>query len=211
MKKLILGLLACLALAVAAAPVATASDWSNNKLDTAATAIAGHSVHVWCEGSWSEWIHTGDSVDQAWDGVYGFTILDDPVVYMNPDVCFDLHLLLSGADVGTLHAALALLTLAHEASHQAGFEDEGEAECHALPLVDDLAVGYFGIKARVMRPYTAIAHKKVGVRVNGHTVLRTVTTKTIKYKNVWNPWLTRMKADAKLWHSVLPAEYRAYC
>jgi hypothetical protein len=211
MKKLIIGLLACLAVAVAAVPVASADNWSESKLDTAATTIAGHPTQVWCEDSWSAWIHLGDSVEQNWDGLYGFTFMDDPVVYINPDQCLQLHLLLAGGDVGTANASMALLTLAHEASHQAGYADEGDAECHALPLLDDLAVGYFGVPATASVPYTASVKKKVGVRVNGHTVVRTVTTKTVKYKRVRNPWLTRLERDAQIWHDIAPAEYRTKC
>jgi len=209
MRKILICITISAALALAG--TASAGDWPNSHFDTAAAAISGHPTHVWCESSWSDWVHVGDEIGDDWGNVFGVTAPDTTSVFVNPDVCFSLHLLLAGADVGTVRAAQALLTLAHESEHQAGLWDEGQAECAALPKVEDLAVGYFGIQAMVMRPYTAIAKKKVGVRVGKHTVIRSVTMKVIKYRNVRNPWLTRLVGDAQAWHDSAPSQYRTYC
>jgi hypothetical protein len=203
--------IATLCVALSLAGTATASDWSSNRFDQGASAIAGHSTHVWCESSWADWVHAGDEYGEDWANVFGFTAQVTTTVYLNPDVCFSLHVLLSGGDVGTVNASMALLTLAHEASHQAGYWDEGEAECHALPKVEALAVGYFGVRAKALKPYTATKKRRVGIRINGHTVIRTLTAKVIRYRQVRNPWLTRLNADMMAWHNTAPAEYRTFC
>jgi hypothetical protein len=205
------GIVTAVIAALVLAGTATAGNWSDSRLNTAATAVAGHPINVWCEASWSDWVHTGDEFGTDFGLVWGLTAPTTTTVFVNPDVCFSLHLLLSGADVGTVNAAQALLTLAHEASHQAGYWEEADAECHALTKTEDLAVGYFNIRAMVMKPYTAIAKRNVGVRVNGHTVIRSVTTKVIRYHNVRNPWLTRLAGDVQAWHNATPAEYRTAC
>lgn len=204
-------LIALAVVALAATSVAQAGNWPDKRLDAVATSVAGHPVSVWCESSWSDWIHTGDSIDEDWDPLQGFTYLSTPTIYLSPARCFTLHELVAGIDVGSLDASGAILTLAHESVHQRGITDEGVTDCTALPMVSSLAVDYFGIPASVRQPYVATVSKRVGVRVGGHTVTRTLRTHVVRYRSVANPYLARLAAGAHAWHKSAPAEYQGTC
>jgi hypothetical protein len=194
-----------------AAPLAQAGNWADSRLDATASQIAGKPINVWCESSWSDWIHAGDSVHENWDEVGGFTYLSEPTIYVAPDSCFTLHALLGRESVGTLYAAQAILVLAHEAVHQRGISDEGVTECTALPLVPSLAVSHFGIASTMRQTYATTVWKSVRVKVGGTTVTRKVSTRDVRSRVIPNPWLKQLAADAHRWHRTSPAEYQGNC
>jgi hypothetical protein len=200
-------------LAATAGPAAASksSNWPLAQLDAASSAVAGHPVQVWCEGSWGDWIHLGDSVGVDFGTVFGFTNLDDPVIYINPDKCETLHALVSNYDVGTYHASIAILTLAHESVHQRGISDEGVTDCTALPLVPDLAVNYFGYPETVAQTKIVSYTKTVVKRVNGKRVTIKVRAQKAVKVTVANPELAWLAEDALAWHRSLPAEYQGTC
>jgi hypothetical protein len=202
-----------IAAAVAAimAPLSAASNWPDNRLDAVATQVAGHPVNVWCESSWSDWIHTGDSADENWDGVRGFTFLSAPTIYIAPDACFTLHAMLNRENVGSLHAADALLVLAHESVHQRGISDEGMTDCTALPLVPSLAVNSFGIPSMAPEKYAVTVWKTMRVKVGGKWVTKRYATQQVRWRSIPNPWLAQLANDAHRWHRTAPAEYQGNC
>jgi hypothetical protein len=205
----LLAALVSVALAVPAA--ARAANWPDARLDQVAASVAGHPVDVWCEDSWADWIHAGDALAEDWTFVGGFTDPSVTTVYVSPRQCETLHALLDGEVVGTYYAASALLTLAHESVHQRGVTNEGEAECTALPLLEDIAVNHFGVPRTVSEPYQAKVVKTVVRRVNGERVAVRVTITVVRYRTVPNPWLARLTMDALRWHRSKPAEYQGNC
>ena len=147
--------LACAA-GLLTAGTASAANWSDGRLDAVASQIAGKPVRVHCEDSWYEWINAGEEAGEDWSYVNGFTALVEPVVYINPGRCETLHALLElgPRGVGVFHAAGAVKTLVHEAVHQRGVTNEGETDCTALSLVDDVAVRSCGYKRTERVAYT---------------------------------------------------------
>ena len=84
---------------------AAASNWPSGRLDTAASAVAGHPVQVWCEENWGDWIHLGDDYSEDFSYLMGFTFPSEPIVYINPAHCETLHALLGGSQVGSYHSS----------------------------------------------------------------------------------------------------------
>jgi hypothetical protein len=207
MKRLIIILAAAALTAVVAGVVAhsaSAASWPDSRLDTAAASVAGKPVSVWCEASWGDWIHTGDSISEDFGLVAGFTAPSySNVIYVAPDVCETLHAMLDDEDIGTYHAAYALGVLAHEARHQAGTISEGQADCEALQYVESMAVNSFGYPAQIAQKYIAKAYRTVQGR--------RVATKVVRTRYVRNPWLNWLNEDAMRWHRSAPAEYQGDC
>lgn len=193
MRYIIAALFVVLALVLASG--AHAQNVPDPRLDAAASSIAGHPVTVWCELDWASWLQ----MSQGQPDAQGFTRIGTPVVYVDPEVCVELHALLNGEDVGTYFAAEGLLTLAHESVHQRGITSESVADCTALTLVKSLAVKTFGIAAKVRQTYS------VRVKRKGRFV------RVRKHRLVTNPWLTRLYKDAVRWHKAKPAVYQGGC
>lgn len=197
---------------VALPATALGGNSADQRLDAAASEVAGKPVPVWCENSWADWIHFGDSVSQDWTWVSGFTVPSaGPTVYVNPRQCETLHALLNGENVGTYYAASALLTLAHESVHQRGVLNEGETDCTALPLVPGLAVSRFGIASMVSQSYTATTVRRFVRKVRGKRVVIRVVQRVVRWRTVKNPYLDRLAADALRWHRSKPPEYQGNC
>jgi hypothetical protein len=210
MKKfLMLGFVIAGCLAMAAPAVA--GNWQDTRLDSAASQVAGHPVQVWCESTWTDWIHEGDYLREDFGLVRGVTWISYPTVYINPTECETLHALLGGEHIDTYHASLAIQVLAHESVHQRGISDEGVTDCTALPLVPQLAIDYFGIPTTVTDTYLKTVRKKVTVRAKGRTYVRYVTVQRQATRLVANPYLTGLAQDALRWHRTLPAEYQGNC
>lgn len=187
---------------------AGAANWPDTRLDQAASGIAGHSVNVWCEDTWSAWIHTGDYYNEDWSFLNGFTFSVGNTIYVSPRQCETLHALLNfGPAVGNYYAASAILTLAHEARHQAGDTDEGVTDCNALPLVEPLATTFFKYPKTEVESYTARVMKTV--RVKG--VTRRVATTVVRTRVIPARALADLKTMAYAWHKAKPAAYQGSC
>lgn len=60
MKRIIIVITLAATLVLAVSATATAADWPDNRLDAVSSAVAGHSVHVYCEddqGSWNDYFY----------------------------------------------------------------------------------------------------------------------------------------------------------
>lgn len=188
MRKLLVLVVILLALV---SGTARAQNVPDPRLDAAASSIAGHPVTVWCELDWSAWLQ----MSQGQPDAQGFTRIGTPIVYVDPEVCVELHALLNGEDVGAYFAAEGLLTLAHESVHQRGITSESAADCTALSLVKSLAVKDLNVPAKVRQTY-----------------LRRVRRRWVrKHRLVTNPWLSRLYKDAARWHEAKPAAYQGGC
>jgi hypothetical protein len=186
---------------------ARASDRHLPLLDAIAGEVAGHPVPVYCEDSWAEWF-----AFSAGDGTAGFTRPGySPWVYVSPRQCETLWALANHENVGTYYASSAILTLAHEATHQRGGTyavvgdpaTEGRTDCAALPLVPTIATRWLGVPATIIETYIA----KVRRRVSKRWVLVAVA----RERTVPNPYLTALAADALRWHRSKPANYQGGC
>lgn len=203
--------LAVAVLALTFAGTATASNWPHAQLDNVATTVAGHPVNVWCESSWADWIHTGDTFGEDWSYLYGFTFQSTPVVYVNPAVCGTLHAMLAGSDVGTFHASVAILALAHESVHQRGVVNEGDTDCTALPLVPGLAADFFGVPRTVTRTRIVRYTRTVVRRLSGRLVRIKVPALRTTQVSIRNPYLDELAASALAWHRSAPPQYQGTC
>jgi hypothetical protein len=200
--------LACAA-ALLTAGTASAENWKDNRLDTVASQIAGKPLAVHCESSWYEWINAGEEQAEDWSVLAGFTFISEPVVYISPDLCETLHALLElgPRGVGVYHVAAAVQTLVHEAVHQRGVSNEGETDCTALSLVDDVAVRTFGYRRTERVPYTVTTttRRKVG----GRWV--TSRIQAVRYRQQPSQTLKDFHAMAVAWHKAAPPEYQGTC
>lgn len=201
------------------AAAAAAANRPNSIFDLAASEVAGKPVSVWCENSWVAWIQMRQAAGLSPEGT-GFTRAGGaPIVYLSPEICFSLYSLLARESIGTYHAARALLVLAHEAVHQRGIVNEGEADCTALPLLPGLAVRHFGVAETIAEPYTVKNSRWLTltrtVKIDGRRVKLSrrvkVTSTTVATRQVANPWLARLATDAHRWHASSPAEYQGGC
>lgn len=202
MKKIILVMIIALLLPVAA----QAANRPDNRLDVAASALAGHPVEVWCEDTWSSWILTGFQLfNQDWSFLAGFTFAGDNTIFVSPRACETLHALLNYGPnrVGSYYASSAVLTLVHEAMHQRGISNEGEADCNALNLIRSAGVSYFGYRVQEQQQYVA----RVVKRVKG----KRVVTPVVRTRLVPSPTLAQFYNDAVSWHRSKPAEYQGNC
>jgi hypothetical protein len=208
-KTKALALAACV-LAVAAIPAAaSAANQPDSRLDAAASYVAGRSVSVWCESSAADWIHAGDAHSEDWSGVAGFSYPlagppYDSWVFISPEQCHTLQLLLANpgtGDVGPAEASLAVHTLVHEATHLALHSgDEHLVDCTALTHDADVATRFFGI------PQTDQQVRYLPVRRNGHTVaMRRVV------QSVPSAYLARFNTWDQAWHNNAPAPYSGAC
>jgi hypothetical protein len=208
MHRLITLALACTA-ALTTAGIASAGNWEDDRLDAAASQIAGKPLDVHCEDSWYEWINAGEEAGEDWSVLAGFTYVSEPVVYIAPDLCDTLHALLDlgPRGVGVYHAAAAVQTLVHEAVHQRGVTDEGDTDCTALTLVDDVAVRHFGYKRTERVPYTVTTttRRKVG----GRWV--TSRSQAVRYRQQPSQTLKDFHSMAVAWHKAAPPEYQGDC
>jgi hypothetical protein len=210
-RKTVVTILTALAMLAFASTAVAASkgDWPDSRLDAAAASVAGHPVQVWCEGSWGDWIHAGDQQGVDFGVVFGFTVIGQPVIYIDPSECLTLHAMLANDFVGSFEVSIALLTLAHESVHQRGIADEGQAECTALPLVPGLAVNFFGYPETVPQTKIVSYTKTVVRRIKGKTYRFKVRSQKAVTVQVANPFLAYLATDALAWHRTLPPAYQA--
>lgn len=200
--------LACAA-ALLTASTASAGNWKDARLDAVASHVAGKPLEVQCEDSWYVWINSGEQHGEDWSVLDGFTVMSEPVVYVNPDRCETLHALLElgPRGVGAYHAAGAVLTLVHEAVHQRGIANEGDTDCTALSLVDDVAVRHFGYKRTERVPYTVTTTSRR--KVSGRWV--TTRSKAVRYRQEPSQALKDFHTMAVAWHKWAPPEYQGNC
>jgi hypothetical protein len=180
---------------------ASAANWPDSSLDTAASSVAGHPVNVWCEASWADWIHAGDTAGEDWGLLIGFTDPSVPTIYLQPTVCETLHVLVKRGpeQVGPYWGSLAIHALVHESKHQAGYLDEGQTDCAALAVDDQVAVQFFGYKK------TDRVTSWVKTRRHGRTVyakkISTVPSRQLALFHAWD----------HAWHAASPPEYQGGC
>jgi hypothetical protein len=189
-------------LALVCAGTASAANQPDPRLDAAASLVAGHPISVYCENDWATWL-----ANTSGPGESGFTVIGTPVVYVDPQVCLTLQIMLHGDDAGSVYGSQALLTLAHESVHQRGITDEGVTDCTALPFVPQLATKFFGIPATVQQTVTATRTILVRIGSKSKRISVTYTKEAI----VPNPFLTTLATQAELWHRASPPEYQGGC
>lgn len=193
-------LIAAVVVTLAIAPAAAAANYPSPVLDAAASAVAGKPVTVWCEmdpSAWATMIPAGVSE------VDGFThVGGEPVLYLSPQVCMELHAILDRDNVGTFFAAQGIEALAHEAVHQRGITDEGETDCAALTQVVTVAER-LGITATVRKSFIGYAKRLIAGR---H-----VRVPVLKSRTLPNPFLTGLQVDARRWHEARPPAYQGSC
>lgn len=200
-------LLMCAAAILLIAPAARAGNFSDSRLDAAASYVAGKPVTVWCEESITDWVQVGQSMGQDFDFTEGFTFPTIPnysTIYLAPNVCLTLHALLDqGAEnVGAYWGSLAIHTLVHESVHLlTGSTDEHFVDCTALTKDADVAEKFFAW------PTTEQVYHDVVVRNKKHRIVgvRTVST------SVTSPLLTAFTSFDQGWHDAAPAPYNGSC
>jgi hypothetical protein len=199
MKRALIIVAAVAAIAAFAAPAVSAASAPDSRLDALASSIAGHPVTVWCESSWGDWIHTGDSINVDFSDLLGFTNQTSTTIYISPGVCETWHVLLNNSyiDSGDFWTALAIHTLVHESVHQRGIADEGAADCTALQL-DPAVDGKF-----VAPTFTVSRQVAVGSGKNRRIVTRKVTVANQDYQ--------RVVAWQHFFHKTAPPEYQGGC
>ena len=199
---------ASLALTVATATAVPRTNAPLPTLDAVASAVAGKPVSVWCETRWADWIHVGDSIQDDWSFVNGFTVPSDPTIYLNPAICETLHAVLGREDVGLYHASLAIHVLVHEGVHQRGSSDEGVTDCTALSLFKDVAIRWFGFTATEDEAYTTTARRRVKVAPGRFATVRQTV---VRHRQVPSRRLARAYDYAVRWHRSAPREYQGTC
>jgi len=218
--KFIAAILAVCGIAIfsATASASTKGNWNLDHANSAASAIAGHSVAVYCEDSWGEWVDVTRAFGYpSGDGLYGFTFqpgITDPfgnfnAIYLNPQSCYALHVFdyngwgsnRAVTDAGISVLAYAFIALTHEAQHQAGVTDEGQAQCNAITMLTqgNALTSIYGISPRISTWRYVLKHTKHSVRI-------------VKVRQmVTNPIYTEMLSWINGIHSDDPPEYKTVC
>jgi hypothetical protein len=180
-----------------AALAAPAANRSDPRLDTIASAVAGHPVNVWCEDNATDW--GAGPAPTVWG--YTYPPPSSNTIHVSPWICMNLHTVLdtTNRDELAMYAvAAAIHTLVHESVHQRGgiYGDcyangptdmgcEGRTDCMALTLDVAVAVDYFGF-------------------------VRTITTRTAAtYKWAWQTSTTSANACGSSARSRSPKQSRA--
>lgn len=171
--------------------------YGDPRLDAVATQVAGHPVTVACGSGATEWADSERAAGLTFE-TDGYTFIGrDNIVHLSPVICDTLtqDFKLGPTAVGDYANGRAIKVLLHEATHQAGFVDEGATDCRALSLVKQYAPS-FG--------YTKTVTKTTYVKVrDGH--YKRVT------KVVPNPALASLYTWAMYWHRLTPASYQVGC
>lgn len=199
MKRMALAV--AIAAALIGAQAAPAADNPSPVLDRIASQIAGHDVHVYCEGD-----------PNAWDGgsAWGYTEPPDVdhIVHLHPWICSTLHDRIDGKPVALNAIAMAMHTLTHESIHQRGgvYADcngvdescEGRTDCEALQE-DDATSAEFGYPKNIVT--------KTHRRVRRHHHWRVITIVKTQPNNDLNliEWYQRQMHDS------LPPQYHGDC
>lgn len=169
------------------------------RLDTVATAVAGHPISVSCGDNSLDYAKTEQQAGLTFD-TDGFTFVGrQPEIWLAPRVCDTLSALLNPAQhaqVGPLFAGLAIKVIIHESVHQRGISDEGLTDCTALGLVKQYAVSSFGYPATIK----IVVYKRLKSGAYSRSV-----------KTVPNPELAKVYAAALYWHRLLPPSYQGGC
>jgi len=198
---------------------ATAADNPDPRLDAVASAIAGHPVHVWCEGDYAEW----HSAAIGWTTPPEF----GNVVHIHPWACNGLHQILDGAEPNTtalplMLAADSIHVLTHESVHQRGgqYADcygwyggdpndascEGRTDCEALALDRATALA-LGVPATA--PQQALRYKTV--RRKAHGRWRRVRVAYLVWVSTPNWALEQYTWYQRQYHNGLPPQYLGPC
>jgi hypothetical protein len=211
-----IGAVIATAVLLMAAATAQAENQPHPSLNALVSEVAGKPVTVWCENSpydWDRFVYSYSGGAQIGASMYGFTYMTTPVVYLSPQRCQPLTLALQYgyAEVGAIYLAAGLHTLIHEAAHQRGYTDEGQAECYALPLVAPLAERYFGLARTITVPMTQTVTRTMRRKIAGRWRKITYRTQIVVATTTPNPDYTRVAGWATAWHRTLPVNYQGGC
>jgi hypothetical protein len=209
MKITICGLIFFGALLVGHHNHAKAANWPLVQLDQIGSALSGKPVNVYCEDSWLPW--ESFWAQQGIDGTYiaGFTYpTTGSTLFVSPKICETLHAWFGNEDVGTYHAAQAILVLTHEAMHQRlRSGDEALVECNALKAFPSVATTYFHVAATATQRDFRVVKRHGHRQVHGRTVRWVYTTVVAVDTTVPNPYYTRLVVDAHRWDAAMPVQY----
>lgn len=175
---------------------------TNTTLNNIASHLSGHSVTVQGYLDDRQWVALLDSKGDTAGDVTAFTVPGTPVIYLGPRVYAEVIGLADGENMGAFLSSEGILTLAHEAAHQAGITDEGAADCKALSEIKQTAI-QFGIPAKIRHTY--IGHKRIRI---GRKHIR---IPVLKHKTVLNPFLSKLQKDAMRWHVSRGPTYQGSC
>lgn len=196
-------------------------------LDEVASDVAGFPVEVDTEDDTGEW--AGLVAPYAADDVLGFTYATAPEsdpryrrIFLGPSVRTTLDGIVANGieSVDRFEAAVAIMTLIHEANHQAlQSADEGRVNACALEAFPRVIANEFHVSQTVTqsseRPVVVQVRVRrvVRVRVGGRWVrrVRYVTAPRRTYeavtKDVPNPVYTELVAESRAFYDSQPAPY----
>lgn len=153
-----LGVVVLVTLALVASATAAPSGFKEApKLEPAAKFVAGKPVKVWCATTQAVWraavgTATGE-VDAA-----GYAHVATGEMYLPPIGCASLHAWLNRRRVEDYTFAVALLVIAHEATHLRGATDEGATDCAALSKLPTVIRKFFPVKGHATTVATLMAY-----------------------------------------------------
>jgi hypothetical protein len=205
-----------------AALAAPAANRSDPRLDTIASAVAGHPVNVWCEDNATDW--GAGPAPTVWG--YTYPPPSSNTIHVSPWICMNLHTVLdtTNRDELAMYAvAAAIHTLVHESVHQRGgiYGDcyangptdmgcEGRTDCMALTLDVAVAVDYFGF-VRTITTRTAATYKWAWQTVH-HKRKRVRIIRTIAFTQaISSPELDAFRWYTQAIHNGLPVQYQGDC
>lgn len=104
-----------------------------------------------CATSTTAWENVKATEGVAGNDIWGVTDFPTGTIYLHPNGCRILRLVVKGTpskDPLILKAGFAL-TLVHESIHASGIRDEGITECDAIHQLPGILVRYFHVKPGV--------------------------------------------------------------
>jgi hypothetical protein len=221
MRRLLVVAFVALVLAMAAqAEASVKTDAPDARLDMIASAVALKPIHVYCEDDPAAW----DAFEQAWASpLLGYTWLENPVIYVNAQICADAKTLLNAnapltpATLDPWRAAVAIHVVLHESLHQLlRSRDEALVDCVATKLTPDMATRYFGIPATIIESHTRWSRRPVYgyryVKRRGHQVRVRMLVAFVKMSHTFqttspNEYFTNVASYNIMFHNGLPANY----
>jgi hypothetical protein len=181
-------LLAFTLLGLALASPAVAANRPDPRLDAAASWVAGRAITVRCETDQAVW--DGEAGGPAAPGYTRSGYYEGgQLVNIGPWACLRLHSALDKhGSVLLPELAQAMHTLAHEAIHARGLQDEGETDCVSLELVDEVATGWFGFSRTEIVTTTSTVFdvvKRTQPVTKTKVVTRWINKRVWVKRNVW--------------------------
>lgn len=131
--KLLAVIVAALALAGAAQAEPPEGFRESPALSVRAAKIAAvDGVVVYCATTVDDWRRRVAETGRRTQTALGMARIAEGEMLLAPVICSRLHRRLDGRPVGTLHLAVAIYVVTHEAMHLRGEADERTADCLAL-------------------------------------------------------------------------------